>query len=372
MARQDRFLERYEDADGLLPTDGYGVPTVWIDHHGFAAQPDKAAALNLYYAGYLREGVARIARWLGDGTVARRAERRAERVLVGVRSRYWDAERELFVDNLPRLARDGPRRLHDRTLALAVLFGALSDGEVQVSAEVLANRPPELGRSYPCNAPWRLWALGRAGRIDAVLHELRTEWAIMNSARLSGVFGEAWVSQPGGWNAWGQCAVAPILALSGELLGVRPTAPGFAEAELRPQLGDLAWLRGEVPTPRGPIRLSLSRDGSGRRLAFSLPAGVQAWVVLERGLKSKGALTAPTPGEWPGTQMWPVAEGEHLWQLMPRGDASCQRARGVRRAARKRSSQAAFLRLPLRLPLVGSSLSRLRASWRSTAMFSGP
>ena len=41
------------------------------------------------------------------------------------------------------------------------------------------------------------------------------------------------------------------------VLGVRPAEPGFAVANVDPNLGDLAWARGVLPSPSGPISVSV-------------------------------------------------------------------------------------------------------------------
>ena len=60
-------------------------------------------------------------------------------------------------------------------------------------------------------------------------------------------------------------STAPTAALSKYVLGVRPTSPGFATWLIRPELGNLRWAKGEVPTPHGPISVDWTRS-SGRDL----------------------------------------------------------------------------------------------------------
>jgi hypothetical protein len=88
----------------------------------------------------------------------------------------------------------------------------------------------------------------------------------------------------GGWrkpiisrcHGWGGTAA---YLLPRYVLGIRPAAPGFARVEVHPQLGDLAWARGVVPTPRGEIRVELDGRGGGR---IAAPAGVE--VVAPKGI----------------------------------------------------------------------------------------
>ncbi|HEY3709825.1 MAG TPA: alpha-L-rhamnosidase C-terminal domain-containing protein, partial [Amycolatopsis sp.] len=45
-------------------------------------------------------------------------------------------------------------------------------------------------------------------------------------------------------------------ALTNGLLGVTPASPGFATFTVEPHPGPVAWARGQVPTPHGPITVS--------------------------------------------------------------------------------------------------------------------
>src|ERR1043166_7687177 len=64
-------------------------------------------------------------------------------------------------------------------------------------------------------------------------------------------------------------------ALTEYVLGVIPTAPGFAEFTVRPHVGDLKWAYGTVPTPHGPIRVSWQVDDGRLQLDVRAPAGTR-------------------------------------------------------------------------------------------------
>lgn len=53
-------------------------------------------------------------------------------------------------------------------------------------------------------------------------------------------------------HAWG---ASPIYLLGKYYLGVKPTAPGYSEYLIQPQLGGLKWMEGKVPTPKGNIEI---------------------------------------------------------------------------------------------------------------------
>ncbi len=58
-------------------------------------------------------------------------------------------------------------------------------------------------------------------------------------------------------HAWGS---SPIYLLGKYYLGVKPTAPGYAEYEVKPNLGGLQWMEGKVPTPNGEVALYVSQS----------------------------------------------------------------------------------------------------------------
>ena len=68
-------------------------------------------------------------------------------------------------------------------------------------------------------------------------------------------------------HAWG---AHPIDHYFASFLGIRPTQPGFAHVEVRPNLGGLEWAEGMLPTPRGPVK-ALVRPN---HVQIHLPEGV--------------------------------------------------------------------------------------------------
>ena len=119
-----------------------------------------------------------------------------------------------------------------------------------------------------------------AGQAGSAFDLLRREWGYMLANgpqkgmwELIGPFGSAppgWASWEHGWSS----GAAP--ALSGYVLGVRPTSPGFKTFVVDPNPGDLAWAKGSVPTPHGDIRVSWTMRGGKLRLSVTAPPGTNA------------------------------------------------------------------------------------------------
>jgi hypothetical protein len=64
------------------------------------------------------------------------------------------------------------------------------------------------------------------------------------------------------------------------VLGVTPASPGFARIAIRPELGDLQWARGVVPTPHGDVNVAWKLKEDGWIMDITIPPGAQAEVVL--------------------------------------------------------------------------------------------
>jgi hypothetical protein len=64
--------------------------------------------------------------------------------------------------------------------------------------------------------------------------------------------------------------------LTERVLGVRPLTGGYAQTQVSPELSDLSWVEGVVPTPHGQIRVRAVKTKAATAINVILPAGVQA------------------------------------------------------------------------------------------------
>ncbi len=289
------YLWDLRRADGLLPVEGIGIPTVWMDFTAFDSKhPEhKGGAFNLYVAAMYRHAFAPLAQLMSDPDRAAEACRRSDQLLEAARKLYWSPQQGVFVDNLPWLDQETQIRMSDRTLANAILFDQCPSGNTTAAVKALVDCPPQLGLSYPCNAGWRYWALGAAGRADVILAELREKWAAMPSVSLNNTLQETWRCSPDSTSQWSHCALSPIYVLFQEIVGLRPLDPGFAKAQLRPQLGDLPDLEVVAHTPRGPVRFRAERVQDGHRIEVTIPAQMETELLLPPGQPVEFELLSP-------------------------------------------------------------------------------
>jgi len=108
------------------------------------------------------------------------------------------------------------------------------------------------------------------------------------------------------WNhAWG---AAPANLLPRFVLGAEPLAAGWKQARIRPHPGTLAFARGKVPTPRGPLTVDWN-NGSSFEMKLTLPEGMTAKLELPASPSSKGVTIngKPVAATRAGSR-WRVAE----------------------------------------------------------------
>lgn len=104
------------------------------------------------------------------------------------------------------------------------------------------------------------------------------------------------------WNhAWG---AAPANLLPRFVLGAQPVTAGWENAMIRPCPADLKFARGQVPTPRGPIKIDWKNE-STFILSLMLPEGMSASVNLPAGdgttgvfVDGKSVDVTKTNGRW--------------------------------------------------------------------------
>ncbi len=248
---------------------------------------DTSALLTALWARGLRE-FAEMADWLGE----RSSRRWAEALLEGARRGFeifWDEARGSYVDHVV----GGARRPEMGQLAgaLAIVSGLAPEERRARIVDVITD-PERLvvrswmgdGRGHQSREKWERQV--QRGRYDIdwdvereiVLAEPFMAYVVHDAVALAGradrlpTLLRRW-SQflEGGYDTLGECwdfgthahgwSATPTRDLVFYTLGVTPAEPGYAVARVAPRLGGLAWAKGTVPTPHGPIRVEATPDG---------------------------------------------------------------------------------------------------------------
>jgi hypothetical protein len=280
LLRFAQYLQGLLGADGLLPVEHLGIPSVWIDHVAYQQQRHKQCAFNLYAAAAMQHALAPMCRAFDDAHRADAIAAFGGSLLAATVKKFWSRAQGIFINNLPWLGEEKGPRLCDRSLATAVLFDQCPAGRNDAAIRALAECPANLGFSYPCNAGWRLWALAKAGRADVVINDFRRRWAVMTSVKENNTLQEDWEARRDSGQQWSHCAVAPVYLAFHGLMGLRPLTPGFRRLELRPQLADLETIDLTAYTVCGPVRLSARGPLGGREVTVELPSACEGELVL--------------------------------------------------------------------------------------------
>ena len=94
------------------------------------------------------------------------------------------------------------------------------------------------------------------------------------------------------WNhPWG---AAPANLLPRFILGAEPLTPGWKQASIHPQPGNLSFAKGKIPTPLGPITVDWENKSSFR-LKLTLPGAMTARLKLPAPPSSKGVMINGKP-----------------------------------------------------------------------------
>jgi len=191
----------------------------------------------------------------------------------------------------------GPRM---QTNAMAVVSGTANAQTSQMIYDSILSRPPSAPVSPYFNY-FVISAMANTGHREEALSLIRQVWRSMLD-RDATTFWEMYdpkcvtavkfhsclvnyqnsfdpqgsnslfVSLAHGWSS------GPAPWLSQEILGIRSTSPGFRSALIRPDLAGLQWAKGIIPTPLGPILISIQSGGDS--VDLEVPRGIEVTVSM--------------------------------------------------------------------------------------------
>ena len=153
----------------------------------------------------------------------------------------------------------------------AILYDFADDEEKPLIAEHALLNPDVPPITTPYMRFYELEALCRLGLQEKVLTEMKDYWGGMLREGATtfwekynpdeqGTEHLAMYGRPYGkslCHAWG---ASPLYLIGRYFLGVSPTRPGYEDYEVRPALGGLQWMEGDVPTPFGKIHVQMDNE----------------------------------------------------------------------------------------------------------------
>ncbi len=263
--------------------------------------------------GALRGG-ARLLRVLGDAAAAQPYDRMADELLGRIRTELWDDARGVFKDCL--VPPDDTVRVSCDSNALALLFRVALPDQARRAMRYLQDHlwtPYGTRTIDPVEPPgkWN-WAHNRNiwpfvvglevegrlenGDFEGAMRLMRACWGNMvrqgtdcfwemvdgrdgtfvTQLRVAdtGQDNDTWDSYAHGWSA------GVTYLLQAHVLGVQPVEPGYRRFRVQPQLADLAFAEGDVPTPHGPVRTRFERKDAVVTGEVVVPVGTVCELVV--------------------------------------------------------------------------------------------
>jgi hypothetical protein len=227
-----------------------------------------------------------------DDPTARSRDTLAESITDAMLTQLWDAEAGAFraTTTRPVIAQDGN--------AAAVLYGVI-DGDAATSAiryldEHWRTTPfGTIGGDVDYVATFisglQVRARMQIGDAAGALEQIRATWRPQVHGDPGGTVWENVKVTPtsatlasGSHSAAHAWASQPTSVMSDHVLGIQAAAPGFARWTIAPQVGDLSWAQGAVPTPTGAVTSRWRRDDREDTFVLSVdaPAGTTGTVVV--------------------------------------------------------------------------------------------
>lgn len=277
-----RWYEPYQLPTGVLKD----VPEWNLVDWSSVSTEDTSSLLSALWARGLRE-FAEMAAWLDERGTQRWAEGLFERVRTGFEV-FWDETRGSYVDHLVAGVRQP--QMSQLAGALAVVARLAPEARWTRIIDTITDADRLVVRSWVGDGQghqsWEKWrAQVEEGRYDVdwdadreiVLAEPFMSYVVHDAVALAGrverlpelfrrwsqfivdgydTLGECWDfgTHAHGWSS------TPTRDLVFYTLGVMPAEPGYAAARVAPRLGPLAWAKGTVPTPHGPITVHAAHD----------------------------------------------------------------------------------------------------------------
>ena len=279
----DRALEGFEPymtEQGLIGVTPYWhfvdwVPGWWIGvPNGGTAEP--ITVTSFMYAAALN-AAAEICETVSRPGLAADYRQRAARMIENVKRYCYDEEVGLY-RNTP-----STREFSQHTTLWAILSGAVSGREAgELMDRTFEGRVPVAVCSFSMSY-YMFRALELSGCYDQYAARQLQGWETMLDLHCT-----TWCENPDsprsechGWSS------APIYEFSSMVLGVYPTANGYASVRIKPYVHsfDLTWAKGTVPTPHGVISVSWEKKDGELTLFVTLPEGenMPCEVVLPDG-----------------------------------------------------------------------------------------
>jgi hypothetical protein len=283
--QQLQFFEDYLDKRGFLeakrPTWGF-IPGWNLkngpDQYGVATYAQMLLYLNFKIA-------AKFERRWGDMASARHYEALATKLAGNIKRTFWDGKRKAFVNGLRE---DGSidKRISHQAQIMAVIAGLYPKRyDDKLFDDILPNLPyyytdVSYEKGYDALA---YTMAGRVKELYTLLNKVWGRWLDEGGVRYPENFyidaprkdQLSFYGRPFGMSlCHGANGVPPVLFVLRGIMGFDVQEGVYV---IKPNLLDLTWAKGRIPTAKGYIELSLSKDGQS---TITIPGGCGVKVIV--------------------------------------------------------------------------------------------
>lgn len=233
------------------------------------------SSINTLHLAYTLDKAAEIFSFFKDKRASHYASL-AAKLKKAVMKSCWDKKRKLLADTPAKDTFSQHANIN------AVLAGAFSKNEAkEVMQKVISD-----GKLIQCSFYFRFYlnqAVKLAGLGDKYV-EMLAPWRQMVKRGLT-TFAETsnldWTrSECHAWSA------SPNYDLLATVLGVEPSAPGFEKVKIEPHLGDLNFISGVVPHPKGKIKAEFKKVDGKLKGKIILPKGLTGTFISQGKVKT--------------------------------------------------------------------------------------
>ena len=261
------YVESRLNEDGLAE----GKPDDWIfvDWTDFPMHKRGTLCFEQILFCKALEAMSRCAEVVKEDSVSSKYAEKAASLRRKIKDLFWDEEQHAYLHAIE----DGEinSQITKFPNMFAIIYGIADEDECRQIIEHVMLNPSVNAITTPYMRFYELEALCKMGLQSKVLSEIKAYWGGMlregattfwekYNPEETGREHLAMYGRPYGkslCHAWG---ASPIYILGRYFLGVQPTTPGYETYEVRPVLGGLDWLQGDVPTPYGLIHVEINRQ----------------------------------------------------------------------------------------------------------------
>ena len=260
-------------------------------------QKEEICALNCLYYGALLQASYLAGHLAEDPEHAALWEKQAGILKMNIQKHFWSADQGLYRDSY------GSDQFSKQTQVYALLYGLVETGDRDRVIDAIADEILYSEQSFSYYV------------VSSVFEE-RPQWALdfirknwgrqMLTPHFNGAWHEAWDIASFGddllstSHAWSS---GPTALLPEKVLGIEPMAEGWKTFIVKPNLCDLEWAKGIVPTPEGPVYLECSNNpGEGFKLFVLVPENTNAEIRVPGSHRDQVNVNNVALGSCPGIE----------------------------------------------------------------------